>query len=64
MSAVLTDLLADRDYLMADGAMGTNAFELGLKPGSPPDLWNIDHPDKPKSLYQAFVDSGAVCSIR
>ena len=38
MSAVLADLLAERDFLMADGATGTNAFELGLKPGSPPDL--------------------------
>ena len=59
MSAVLADLLAERDCLMADGATGTNAFELGLKPGSPPDLWNIDDPEKPKSLYQAFVDAGA-----
>ena len=59
MSTVLADLLAERDYLMADGATGTNAFELGLKPGSPPDLWNIDDPEKPKGLYQAFADAGA-----
>jgi len=59
MGNVLVDLLAERDYLMADGATGTNAFELGLKPGSPPDLWNIDDPDKPKSLYTAFVEAGA-----
>jgi len=59
MSNVLADLLAERDYLMADGATGTNAFELDLKPGSPPDLWNIEDPEKPKSIYQAFVDVGA-----
>lgn len=59
MSTKLADLLAERDYLMADGATGTNAFDMGLKPGSPPDLWNIDDPDKPKSLYTAFVEAGA-----
>ncbi len=59
MSTILADLLAERDYLMADGATGTNAFELDLKPGSPPDLWNIDDPEKPKSIYAAFVEVGA-----
>ncbi|MEK9722563.1 MAG: betaine--homocysteine S-methyltransferase [Rhodospirillaceae bacterium] len=59
MSTVLADLLAERDYLIADGATGTNAFEIGLKPGSPPDLWNIEDPDKPKSLYAAFAEAGA-----
>ena len=59
MSTLLADLLAERDYLMADGAMGTNAFELGLIPGTPPDLWNINEPDKPKGLHQKFVDAGA-----
>jgi len=59
MSTVLADLLEERDYLVADGATGTNAFDMGLKPGAPPDLWNIDKPENPKSLYAAFVEAGA-----
>ena len=59
MNGLLADLLSERAYLIADGATGTNAFELGLRPGSPPDLWNISEPEKPKSIHKAFVDSGA-----
>ncbi|MDD9876615.1 MAG: betaine--homocysteine S-methyltransferase [Magnetovibrio sp.] len=55
----LAELLEERDYLCADGATGTNAFDMGLKPGSPPDLWNIDKPENPLALYTAFVEAGA-----
>jgi len=59
MSNVLAQLLAERDYLVADGATGTNMMAMGLKPGQPPDFWNIDHPDEVRGLHQSFVDAGS-----
>lgn len=59
MSDLLTTLLAERDYLVADGATGTNLFEAGLMTGDSPELWNIDHPDRIAALHQGMVDAGA-----
>ena len=59
MSQRFADLLARRPYLLADGATGSNLFEMGLVSGDAPELWNIDHPDRIKLLHQRFVDAGA-----
>ncbi len=45
--------------LLADGATGTNLFEVGLNSGDNPELWNDTNPDKIKALHQSFVDAGA-----
>ena len=52
-------LMAERDHLIADGAMGTNLFARGLQSGDAPELWNVDHPDRVASVHQEFVDAGA-----
>ncbi len=59
MNDRLTRLLAQRDVLLADGAMGTNLFALGLANGAPGELWNVEEPDKVRSVYRAFVDAGS-----
>ncbi len=59
MRTSLQDLLAVRPALVCDGATGTNYMEMGLGPGDPPELWNVDHPERVVSLYQQFVDAGA-----
>jgi methionine synthase I (cobalamin-dependent) len=59
MSDVLSVLLAEKDWLLADGAMGTNLFQRGLQTGEAPDLWNIDNPEKVMDVHQSFVDAGA-----
>lgn len=59
MSDPLSQMLATRDWLMADGATGTNLFNMGLSPRHPPELWNADHPDKVRGVYQGAVDAGA-----
>ena len=46
MTDVLTRRLAGRRWLLADGATGTNLFAMGLATGEPPELWNVDHPDR------------------
>ena len=59
MSDLLHSLLAERDYLVADGATGTNLFEAGLMTGDSPELWNVDHPDRIADLHRGMVEAGA-----
>jgi 5-methyltetrahydrofolate--homocysteine methyltransferase len=51
--------LAERPWLLADGATGSNLFERGLQSGDAPELWNSDHPERVAHLQRAFVDAGA-----
>ncbi|QPC44433.1 betaine--homocysteine S-methyltransferase [Kaustia mangrovi] len=53
------ELLAERDWLLADGATGTNYFHMGLQSGDAPELWNIDHPDRVRSLHRSFIAAGS-----
>ncbi len=59
MTDPLSALLADRDWLMADGATGTTLFNMGLQSGDAPELWNVDHPDRIAALYRGAVDAGS-----
>ncbi|RVV99484.1 betaine--homocysteine S-methyltransferase [Mesobaculum littorinae] len=59
MTDVLTRLLADRDWLLADGATGTTLFNMGLEAGDAPELWNIDAPQKITALYRGAVEAGS-----
>jgi 5-methyltetrahydrofolate--homocysteine methyltransferase len=59
MSDRLTSLLAERPWLLADGATGSNLFERGLQSGDAPELWNADHPERVTELQRAFVEAGA-----
>ena len=59
MTDPLSRLLATRDWLMADGATGTNLFNMGLESGEPPEFWNTDRPDNIRSLYRSAVEAGS-----
>ena len=59
MTDALSRLLQTRDWLMADGATGTNLFNMGLESGEPPELWNVDKPDNIRTLYRGAVDAGS-----
>jgi methionine synthase I (cobalamin-dependent) len=59
MAHMLADLLSRKGVLLADGATGTNLFEMGLMSGDPPEMWNLDHPERVCALHQGFVDAGA-----
>ena len=59
MSDALSRLLATRDWLLADGATGTNLFNMGLSAGEPPEMWNIEKPDNIRKLYKGAVDAGS-----
>ena len=55
----LRSLLSRKSVLLADGATGTNYFDYGLLSGDAPELWNVDHPERVKSLHKRFIDAGA-----
>lgn len=59
MSNKLRTLLDERGLLLADGAIGTNFFAMGLQTGDAPELWNIDHPDRVRRLHRSFVAAGS-----
>ncbi len=54
-----TDALSSRPWLLADGATGTNYFQMGLVSGDAPELWNVDHPDRVRLLHRQFIVAGA-----
>ncbi|GAD56118.1 MAG: 5-methyltetrahydrofolate--homocysteine methyltransferase [Limimaricola cinnabarinus] len=59
MTDALTRLLETRDWLLADGATGTNLFNMGLSSGDAPELWNVTEQDKIRALYAGAVDAGS-----
>ncbi len=59
MSNLLQELLSEREYLVADGATGTNLMAMGLPAGQAPDLWNLDEPEKVAQLHESFLEAGA-----
>lgn len=59
MTNALSALLQTRDWLLADGATGTNLFNMGLSSGDAPELWNVEHPEKIRALYKGAVDAGS-----
>lgn len=54
-----TRLLHSRPWLLADGATGSNLFQVGLVSGDAPELWNFEQPHKIADLHRSFVDAGA-----
>ena len=47
--------------LYFDGGTGTVLQEMGLPTGTPPELWNIENPDKITKLHKLYLDAG--CNI-
>jgi 5-methyltetrahydrofolate--homocysteine methyltransferase len=59
MGNAFTELLSQRDWLLADGATGTNLFNMGLASGDAPELWNVEAQDKILTLYRNAVEAGS-----
>lgn len=55
----LAKMLAERDWILADGATGTNLFNMGLMAGDAPEFWNETAPNKIRALYSGAVDAGS-----
>lgn len=56
---MLARRLSETPVLLADGATGTNLFDMGLTSGDAPELWLDEHPDRIRGLHRAFVNVGA-----
>ncbi len=59
MTNTFTQMLNTRDWILADGATGTNLFNMGLEAGEAPEMWNVEHRDRISALYQGAVDAGS-----
>ncbi len=58
MSRFESALGADR-VLVADGAMGTTLFSLGLEGGGCPEFLNVERPSMVADVHRRFIDAGA-----
>jgi 5-methyltetrahydrofolate--homocysteine methyltransferase len=47
------------EVLVADGATGTNLQLVGLPPGTSPEDWVLDQPDRIVALQRSFVEAGS-----
>ena len=59
MSDRLERLLQSRPYLLADGATGTNLFDMGLMTGDAPEMWNFEQPERIAELHRSMIAAGA-----
>ena len=48
--------LLKRDYVVLDGAMGTNLFSKGLTAGECPESWNLENPKKIFEIHEGFEE--------
>lgn len=59
MRTTLEELLAAGAPVVADGGMGTMLFSLGLAQGASPELWNVEQPDRIRSVHRGYIEAGA-----
>ncbi|MCP3971236.1 MAG: betaine--homocysteine S-methyltransferase [Rhodobacteraceae bacterium] len=59
LANALSDMLSSRDWILADGATGTNLFNMGLAAGEAPEFWNDTRPDNIRALYRGAVEAGS-----
>lgn len=45
--------------LITDGAWGTELQARGLAAGTPPDTWNLSHPERVEEVARAYVEAGS-----
>jgi methionine synthase I (cobalamin-dependent) len=59
MKTNLQTLLDSGQPIIADGAMGSMLFSMGLDRGSSTELWNVEQPEKVGSVHRAYIEAGA-----
>jgi 5-methyltetrahydrofolate--homocysteine methyltransferase len=59
MTNSFTDRLNAGEVLVADGATGTNLQAVGLPPGTSPEEWVFEQPDRVRALQRSFVEAGS-----
>jgi methionine synthase I (cobalamin-dependent) len=56
---ILDRILQKQGFILADGATGTNYFQLGLETGYPPELWSLEKPEHVSGLHKRFIEAGS-----
>ena len=59
MKTNLQTLLDSGQPIIADGAMGSMLFSMGLDRGASAELWNVEQPEKVGSVHRAYIEAGA-----
>ena len=59
MSSKFVETVKTSEWLLADGATGTNLFDMGLMSGDAPELWNEKFPEKIVKLHRDAIDAGS-----
>jgi 5-methyltetrahydrofolate--homocysteine methyltransferase len=59
MTSLFSERLSASEVLVADGATGTNLQAVGLPPGTSPEEWVFDQPDRIRALQRSFVEAGS-----
>jgi methionine synthase I (cobalamin-dependent) len=57
------EALASGRPLPLDGAMGTELFRAGLRPGECHELWNVTRPEAVRAIHEAYARAGASCLL-
>ncbi len=52
-------MLADKKYLVSDGATGTNLMQRGLPQGVTAEHWVLNKPEAIAGLYRDFIQAGS-----
>ena len=56
---LLSEVIRKNRVMLSDGAWGTSLQSKGLGAGMCPEMWNIDHPDRVRSIAEEFIQAGA-----
>jgi 5-methyltetrahydrofolate--homocysteine methyltransferase len=59
MALDVATIIESSEWLLADGATGTTLFNMGLMSGDAPELWNTDHPERIRKLYDGPINAGS-----
>ncbi|MDG1154813.1 MAG: betaine--homocysteine S-methyltransferase [Paracoccaceae bacterium] len=59
MSSKFVEKVKSSEWLLADGATGTNLFDMGLMSGDAPELWKEKFPEKIVKLHRDAIDAGS-----
>ena len=51
--------IKEKGYLLADGATGTNLFDMGLESGYSPEFWNLEFPERVQANHENFIRAGS-----
>lgn len=55
----INQLLKEKEFIIFDGALGTQLQAKGLKTGETPELLNITNPQLLKEIHRSYIDAGA-----